>query len=163
MSGSESRAGTTGGTNPRLTTLARCLETRIERPNPTLVSIRPTDGQSPSPALMKAPHRIIPAARPVHFDDHDRSQTSRLKCVQVRRGAQRRSLRPAHGGRHPLRPTMWLGVCPDQPWAVRQEASWAPRYSAMPARVGSRCLSLAGDKLMINRHELVAKVLDKNV
>jgi len=33
----------------------------------------------------------------------------------------------------------------------------------MPARVGSGCLSLAGDKLMINRHELVAKVLDKNV
>jgi len=58
---------------------------------------------------------------------------------------------------------MWLGIRPHHSWAVCPEAPWARRYRGMLARVGSRSVSVAGRKLMINSRKLVAKVLDENV
>jgi hypothetical protein len=58
---------------------------------------------------------------------------------------------------------MGFGVWAHHLWAVAPEASWAPRYTGVRARGGSRSLAAPGDKLLIYDRELVAKVIDEKV
>ena len=58
---------------------------------------------------------------------------------------------------------MWLGIRRDHLWAVCPDVVWAPSYTATLARGGGRCLSVAGDKLLVHGGELVTQRTDENL